>query len=150
MWYIYINSNLYPLSSFRSSKRNTTLKDVFPRNISDMIMKIIPVSPWVIRKLSSKFRKTSMYIDTFTWFELSFKALTPNFHSRPILRDFHHHKSYMPWGGTCTEPEFKRCWTKLCSSDNHYTTAPRNGTSLWMWYSSWNNLLLQYLRTYFL
>ena len=25
---------------------------------------------------------------------------------------------------TCTEPEFRLCWMKLCGSDNHYTTAP--------------------------
>ena len=23
---------------------------------------------------------------------------------------------------TCPESEFRLCWTKLCSSDNHYTT----------------------------
>ena len=26
---------------------------------------------------------------------------------------------------TCAEPEFRLCWMKLCSSDNHYTTAPQ-------------------------
>ena len=25
---------------------------------------------------------------------------------------------------TCAEPEFRLSWMKLCSSDNHYTTAP--------------------------
>ena len=25
----------------------------------------------------------------------------------------------------CAEPEFRLSWMKLCSSDNHYTTAPR-------------------------
>ena len=25
---------------------------------------------------------------------------------------------------TCAEPEFRLSWVKLCSSDNHYTTAP--------------------------
>ena len=30
------------------------------------------------------------------------------------------------WVGfwTCTKPEFRLCWMKLCSSDNHYTTVP--------------------------
>ena len=27
---------------------------------------------------------------------------------------------------TCAEPEFRLSWMKLCSSDNHYTTAPLN------------------------
>ena len=27
---------------------------------------------------------------------------------------------------TCAEPEFRLSWMKLCSSDNHYTTAPKN------------------------
>ena len=26
---------------------------------------------------------------------------------------------------TCAEPDFVLCWRKLCSSDNHYTTAPK-------------------------
>ena len=26
---------------------------------------------------------------------------------------------------TCAEPEFRLSWMKLCSSDNHYTTAPQ-------------------------
>ena len=26
---------------------------------------------------------------------------------------------------TCTEPEFRLSWMKLCRSDNHYTTAPQ-------------------------
>ena len=25
---------------------------------------------------------------------------------------------------TCAEPEFRLCWMKLCSSDNHYTKVP--------------------------
>ena len=25
---------------------------------------------------------------------------------------------------TCAEPEFRQSWMKVCSSDNHYTTAP--------------------------
>ena len=28
---------------------------------------------------------------------------------------------------TSAEPEFKLCWMKLCSSDNHYTTGPPLG-----------------------
>ena len=28
----------------------------------------------------------------------------------------------------CAEPEFRLSWMKLCSSDNHYTTAPHNIT----------------------
>ena len=28
------------------------------------------------------------------------------------------------WIWTCVEPEFRFCWIKLWSNDNHYTTAP--------------------------
>ena len=43
-----------------------------------------------------------------------------------IVRDPHHLESpSRVW--TCAEPEFKLSWMKLCSSDNHYTTAPRQG-----------------------
>ena len=40
---IKINSNLNPLTSIRSS-RSTEFKAIFPWNISQMIMKIIPIS----------------------------------------------------------------------------------------------------------
>ena len=40
-----------------------------------------------------------------------------------IVRVPHHlefqHAASRIW--TCTEPEFRLCWMKLCSSDNHYT-----------------------------
>ena len=33
------------------------------------------------------------------------------------------HAACRTW--TSMEPKFRLCWMKLCSSDNHYTTAPR-------------------------
>ena len=41
---IYINSNLNPLTKFTSSSGSTKLKDILPWNISQMIMKTIPIS----------------------------------------------------------------------------------------------------------
>ena len=49
-----------------------------------------------------------------------------------IVRDPHHRESLTPtsrvWA--CAEPEFRLSWMKLCSSDNHYTTAPES-TEIW-------------------
>ena len=33
---------------------------------------------------------------------------------------------------TCAESEFRLCWMKLCSSDNHYATAPKNRNTLFV------------------
>ena len=32
---------------------------------------------------------------------------------------------------TCVKPEFRLSWMKLCSSDNHYATAPSNKNMSW-------------------
>ena len=45
---------------------------------------------------------------------------------------------------TCSEPEFRLCWMKLCSSDNHYTMAPR--LKIWLsevviFYLLWYNVI---------
>ena len=42
------------------------------------------------------------------------------------VRDPHHHESptRRKQGLNWAEPEFRHCWMKLCSSDNHYTTTP--------------------------
>ena len=45
---IYINANLNPLTKFTSSIRSTELKDILSWNISQMIMKTIPISIIVI------------------------------------------------------------------------------------------------------
>ena len=48
-----------------------------------------------------------------------------------IVRDPHHRESLTPtsrvW--TCTEPEFRFSWMKLCGSDNHHTMVPQNISS---------------------
>ena len=41
---IYINSNLNPLTKLTSSRRSTEFKDIFAWNISQMIMKTVPIS----------------------------------------------------------------------------------------------------------
>ena len=48
------------------------------------------------------------------------------FPARTIVRDPHHRETptRREQGLNCTEPEFSLSWMKLCSSDNHYTTAP--------------------------
>ena len=53
-----------------------------------------------------------------------------------IVRDPYHrnlqHAVSRTW--TCTEPEFRLCWMKLCSSD--YTTAPLKSCSLKLFFKS--------------
>ena len=50
----------------------------------------------------------------------------------------------------CAEPEFRLSWIKLCSSDNHYTTAPlldqeRRATHVFQWYFGLSNCLRLFL-----
>ena len=45
---IYINSNLNPLTKLTSRSRSTELKDILPWNISQMIMKTIPISTRIV------------------------------------------------------------------------------------------------------
>ena len=45
---ICINSNLNPLTKFTSSSRSTKFKDILPWNISQMIMKTIPISTRIV------------------------------------------------------------------------------------------------------
>ena len=40
---IYINSNIDQLTKFATSSRSTKFKDIFPRNISQMITKTLPI-----------------------------------------------------------------------------------------------------------
>ena len=52
-------------------------------------------------------------------------TFTPYFQSGPLseifnIANFRHPASRVL---TCAESEFKLCWMKLCSSDNHFTTA---------------------------
>ena len=55
------------------------------------------------------------------------------------VRDSQHRKSLTRqkkiW--TCAEPEFRLCWRKLCSSDNHYTTAPQSFIWCFIWIITW-------------
>ena len=72
---IYINSNPNPLTKFTSSSRSTELKDIFPWNISEMIMKTIPISTriviamWWNRASHCEFDWKSMETETTTWSE---------------------------------------------------------------------------------
>ena len=51
---IYINSNPNPLTKFTSSSRSTQLKDILPWNISQMIMKTIPISTRIVISYAMK------------------------------------------------------------------------------------------------
>ena len=51
---IYINSNLNRLTKFTSSSRSTEFKDILPWNISQMIMKTIPISMRIVISYAMK------------------------------------------------------------------------------------------------
>ena len=51
---IYINSNLNPLTKFTSSSRSSELKDILPWHISQMIMKIVPISTRTVIRYAMK------------------------------------------------------------------------------------------------
>ena len=48
MWDIYISSNLNSLKKLTSSSRSTKFKDIFPWNISQMIMKTVSISTRIV------------------------------------------------------------------------------------------------------
>ena len=48
MRYIYINSNLKPLSKFTTTSRSTEFNDFTPKNISQKITKTIPISKRIV------------------------------------------------------------------------------------------------------
>ena len=50
----YTNSNLNPLTKFTSSSRSTAFKDILPWNISQMIMKTIPISMRIVISCAMK------------------------------------------------------------------------------------------------
>ena len=45
---IYISSNLNPLQKYTSSSRSNKFKDIFPKNISQIITKTIPISTKIV------------------------------------------------------------------------------------------------------
>ena len=51
---IYIDSNLNPLTKFTSSCRSTNFKDIFSWNISQITMKIIPISTRIVKGYGMK------------------------------------------------------------------------------------------------
>ena len=51
---VYINSNLNPFTKFNSSSRSTKHKDIFPCNISQMIMKTVPISMRIVVSYTMK------------------------------------------------------------------------------------------------
>ena len=64
--------------------------------------------------------------ELFLWYGWPTKDIKPYFQPGPLseiltIANLQYAASRI-W--TCTEPEFKFCWMKLCSSDNHYTMAP--------------------------
>ena len=74
----------------------------------------------------------------FLWYGWPTKGVSPYFQPGPLseiltIANLQHAASRV-W--TCTEPEFRLSWMKLCSSDNHYTLAPRQCACMPMWHPS--------------
>ena len=76
MRYIYINSNLHPLTESTSSSRNTEFKDILPRYISQISTKIIPISTRVVITCANEmeyspfeFHRRSMETEAISWSE---------------------------------------------------------------------------------
>ena len=69
---IYIDSNLKPLTKFTSSSRSTKFINILPWNISQMIMKTVPISMRIMinyamkQDISYEFDRKSMETDTTT------------------------------------------------------------------------------------
>ena len=66
-------------------------------------------------------------IELFLWYGWLTKGVKPYFQPGPLseiltIANLQHAASRV-W--TCAEPEFRLSWMKLCSSDNHYTKAPK-------------------------
>ena len=71
------------------------------------------------------------------------KRVKPYFQMGPLWEIFTvanlWHAASRIW--TCPEPRFRLCWMKLCSSDNHYTMAPKplaihRGANIWCQYTT--------------
>ena len=62
---IYIDSNLNTLIKFNSS-RSTEFKDILTWNISQMIMKTVPISKRIVISYAMKFDGKSMETETTT------------------------------------------------------------------------------------
>ena len=64
--------------------------------------------------------------ESFLWYGWPTKSIQPYFQPGPLSEIFTitilRHAGSRIW--TSAEPAFRLCWMKLCSSDNHYTTAP--------------------------
>ena len=66
------------------------------------------------------------------WWWIVFCGMADQRKTFSLISSQDHSQRYLPsrifgtpsriW--TCAEPEFRLCWMKFCSSDNHYTTAP--------------------------
>ena len=77
--------------------------------------------------------KISIFPEAYIWWWIVFVVwLTDErrlvlFPAWTIVRDPHHRESptRRQQDMNCAEPEFRLSWIKLCSDDNHYTTAPQ-------------------------
>ena len=83
-------------------------------------------------KCFAAFKWCTIYDELFLWYGWPTKGVKPYFQPRPLSEILtianHQHAASSTW--TCAEPEFRLCWMKLCSSDNHYTTVPANVSSI--------------------
>ena len=52
--YIYINSNLNPVTNFTISSRSTKFEDILPWNIFQMIMKTVSISTRIVKIYAMK------------------------------------------------------------------------------------------------
>ena len=61
------------------------------------------------------------------------KTFTPYFHSEPLseILSIANFRQTLSRISTCAESEFRRCWMRLCSSDNHCTMVPQKKLN-WM------------------
>ena len=97
-------------------------------------------------KCFAAFKWCTIYDELFLWYGWPTKGVKPYFQPGPLseiltIANLRHAASRI-W--TSAEPEFRLCWMKLCSSDNHYTTVPPNVCSISLLYFS-GNLLRSFL-----
>ena len=86
--------------------------------------------------------------ELFSWYDWLMKGIKPCFQPGPpseilTIANLQDTASRI-WA--CTEPEFRLCWMKLYSSDNHYTTTPC--LKIWLYqvvifYLLWYNVMQQ-------
>ena len=71
----------------------------------------------ILQSVADLLPYSSSDVELFLWYDLA------SFPAKTILRYNHHCESpHVSRIWTCTEPEFRFCWVKLCSSDKRAST----------------------------